>query len=114
MFDVITSSFCFECASSDKEMYIRSVGNVSRLLKPGGYLIIMGCIGASYYKVDKYIFPVCPLTTEEIRLIYERNGFEVLNMETLYTDGNDPDIADDNTLEDNKNVFTLLARKVVS
>ncbi|KAK3108664.1 hypothetical protein FSP39_012829 [Pinctada imbricata] len=112
MFDVITSSICLETASNEKKKYIASVQNVSNLLRPGGYLVMIGGIEESFYTVDKYRFPVCHLTTEEICEIYTENGFRILSMETVYKDEQLPEINHVDALADNKNVFTLFAQKM--
>ncbi|XP_069803533.1 indolethylamine N-methyltransferase-like [Dendropsophus ebraccatus] len=51
--DCIISCWLLENICKDQDDYIRYLRKFSRLLKPGGHLILIGCLGISYYTVGK-------------------------------------------------------------
>ncbi|XP_037069218.1 phenylethanolamine N-methyltransferase-like [Pollicipes pollicipes] len=61
-YDVVVSSLCLEFASSDLDQYRRAVLAVSTLVKPGGYLIMQGALGNTFYQLDDVRFPSVSLT----------------------------------------------------
>ncbi|XP_075185525.1 indolethylamine N-methyltransferase-like [Anomaloglossus baeobatrachus] len=51
--DCIISAWLLEFISKDKDEYMRNVRKFSRLLKPGGNIILIGCLGGTYATIGK-------------------------------------------------------------
>ncbi|XP_068102591.1 indolethylamine N-methyltransferase-like isoform X2 [Hyperolius riggenbachi] len=49
--DCITSFGIMEAISKEEDDYMRNLEKISRLLRPGGHLILIGILNASYYVV---------------------------------------------------------------
>ncbi|KAM3923158.1 nicotinamide N-methyltransferase-like [Leptodactylus fuscus] len=51
--DCIISAWLLDVISKDQDDYIRYLRKFSRLLKPGGHFILLGCLGMTYYTAGK-------------------------------------------------------------
>uniref|UniRef100_A0A4W4HGR0 Phenylethanolamine N-methyltransferase n=1 Tax=Electrophorus electricus TaxID=8005 RepID=A0A4W4HGR0_ELEEL len=47
--DCLVSSFCLESVSPDLASFTRALGHLSRLLRRGGHLLLIGALGESFY-----------------------------------------------------------------
>ncbi|XP_068120369.1 nicotinamide N-methyltransferase-like [Hyperolius riggenbachi] len=65
--DCVLSCLCLESACKDQESYITGLNNISTLLKPGGYLVLVGVLGNVYYMVGERKFSALFLTESFIR-----------------------------------------------
>lgn len=74
-FDAIISSLTLEAANYDKEAYNTSVFNLSKLLKNGGVICIIGVINESFYMVGKEKFFCLELSKNDIELALTKAGF---------------------------------------
>ncbi|KAK3107789.1 hypothetical protein FSP39_022203 [Pinctada imbricata] len=111
LYDVIVSSLCLEAASADKEVYRKCLRNISNLLKTGGYLIIFGVLEETFYRVGDVRFNCLHLTSEDIRTIYEGNGFKILKWSTMFPEDHPPKV-EENDFSDFKNVFAMMTQKI--
>ncbi|XP_071969593.1 nicotinamide N-methyltransferase-like [Engystomops pustulosus] len=51
--DCIISAWVLDATSKDHNDFIRTLRKISKLLKPGGHLILIGCLEATYYIIGK-------------------------------------------------------------
>ncbi|KAM3923658.1 nicotinamide N-methyltransferase-like [Leptodactylus fuscus] len=54
--DCVLSCLCLEAACKDYEAYVTAVKNMTTLLKPGGYLVLGGVMGNTFYTVGEVKF----------------------------------------------------------
>ncbi|KAK0133227.1 Nicotinamide N-methyltransferase [Merluccius polli] len=54
--DCILSSLCLEAACPDRDAYRRALGNVVKLLRPGGLLVLIGDLEENFYTVGVHRF----------------------------------------------------------
>ncbi|XP_075696762.1 nicotinamide N-methyltransferase-like [Rhinoderma darwinii] len=71
---VITASL-LDAISKDQDDYIRYLRKFSRLLKPGGHLIIIGTLGTTYFTVGKDKFHVFTIDEDFVRKVLAGEGF---------------------------------------
>ncbi|XP_057375410.1 nicotinamide N-methyltransferase-like [Daphnia carinata] len=57
LYDVIITTLCLEFATLTLEEYSTAVANVTRLLRPGGFLIVQGALENSHYWHNNQEFP---------------------------------------------------------
>ncbi|KAL3871346.1 hypothetical protein ACJMK2_039353 [Sinanodonta woodiana] len=110
LFDAITCSNCLECATVTLDEYAKSVRNLSSLLKPGGRLVLEGALDQTFYRVGDISFECTPITEDQLRDIFQKEGFEILSVLDLnksYT----PHM-DESNYSDFKNAFAMVAKKV--
>ncbi|KAM4015580.1 indolethylamine N-methyltransferase-like [Anomaloglossus baeobatrachus] len=51
--DCIMTFWLMGIINKDQDEYVRNLGKMSRLLKPGGHIILSGMLGTTYYTVGK-------------------------------------------------------------
>ncbi|KAK6171571.1 hypothetical protein SNE40_019728 [Patella caerulea] len=79
LFDVITSSLCIEAAAPDVETYGNIAQKISKYLKVGGHLVIVGVLDQKYYFVGEHkFFSVC-ISEQELKSCWEQAGFTILS-----------------------------------
>ncbi|KAM9296644.1 nicotinamide N-methyltransferase-like [Gastrophryne carolinensis] len=73
--DCILSSLCLESTCKDDKDYVAALGHMTSLLKPGGYLVLTGDMGNSYYTVGDVKFSSFTLTESFVRKSVSGAGF---------------------------------------
>ena len=68
LFDVVGSSLCLEAVMESEAAYREAILKLSKLLKPGGHLVMAGVLGQSFYRVGDGKFYTFPLSKD---LIYQ-------------------------------------------
>ncbi|KAM9296658.1 nicotinamide N-methyltransferase-like [Gastrophryne carolinensis] len=79
--DCILSSFCLESACKDHKDYVAALHHMTSLLKPGGYLVLTGAMGNSYYTVGDVKFSCLALTEPFMREALAGAGFTTVKVE---------------------------------
>ena len=74
-FDVINTSLCLEAVVESEEDYRASIAKLSKLLKPGGHLIMFGVLKQTYYFVGDGKYYTFPLTKDLILQAYKEAKF---------------------------------------
>ena len=77
-FSVVCSSFCLEVASKTHAEYKEAIKKLAKLLKLGGYLVMLTVEDETFYKVGQYKWPVLPVTLEQVKEALEDAGFFLL------------------------------------
>ncbi|XP_029848357.2 nicotinamide N-methyltransferase-like [Ixodes scapularis] len=86
-FDVVLSCNCLEAATADPESFGRVLANMGSLVKPGGFLVMVGTGGITWYEVGNKPLPMMVLTEEIIRKAVTDAGFEIVRFRTGEYDG---------------------------
>ncbi|KAM3921593.1 nicotinamide N-methyltransferase-like [Leptodactylus fuscus] len=73
--DCIISTLLLEAISKDQDDYIRYLRKFSRLLKPGGHFMLLGCLGETYYTVGRDKFHAFSYSDDFVRKALEGEGF---------------------------------------
>ncbi|XP_075696706.1 nicotinamide N-methyltransferase-like [Rhinoderma darwinii] len=73
--DCVISAWLLEVISKDQDDYIRYLRKFSRLLKPGGHLILTGVLGTTYITVGKDKFHTFTYDADFVRKVLVGEGF---------------------------------------
>ncbi|XP_075135007.1 nicotinamide N-methyltransferase-like [Leptodactylus fuscus] len=73
--DCIISAWLLDAICKDQDDYIRYLRKFSRLLKPGGHIILIGCLGVTYYTVGKDKFHAFTYDEDFVRKVLEEEDF---------------------------------------
>ncbi|MFH4976863.1 hypothetical protein AB6A40_003572 [Gnathostoma spinigerum] len=89
-FDILVSIFCLESACSTYEEYVRAMGNMLQLLRPGGHLILGSVLELDSYDSGRSIlFSLLHLTEEAIYEALEKHQMDMSSLKkyVLYSEG---------------------------
>ncbi|KAG7315801.1 hypothetical protein KOW79_020667 [Hemibagrus wyckioides] len=75
--DCVITSLCLEAACKDMQSYTDALCGVTKLLRPGGVLVMIGVLGESFYFVDEIHFSCLNLSEENIEDVVSKLGFTV-------------------------------------
>ncbi|KAM4015601.1 indolethylamine N-methyltransferase-like [Anomaloglossus baeobatrachus] len=75
--DCIISAFLIEFISKDKDEYMRNVRKFSRLLNPGGHIILIGCLGGTYATAGTDTFHILNHDEDFARKALVDAGFKI-------------------------------------
>uniref|UniRef100_A0A671KKS9 Phenylethanolamine N-methyltransferase n=2 Tax=Sinocyclocheilus anshuiensis TaxID=1608454 RepID=A0A671KKS9_9TELE len=79
--DCLVSSFCLESVSHDLLSFNHALGHISSLLKKGGYLLLIGALGESFYMGAPGLYiPVVPLDESQVCASLKASGYELLQL----------------------------------
>jgi len=90
MFDVVTTSLCLEACVTSDEGYRHAIAKMKKYLKPGGYLVMYGVLGETYYMVGQERFYCFPLSKDLIEQTLTNEGFKIRDDMKLFV----PEITD--------------------
>ncbi|XP_040286058.1 nicotinamide N-methyltransferase-like [Bufo bufo] len=79
--DCIISAWLLDAVCKDQDDYIRYLRKFSRLLKPGGHLILIASYGTTYVTVGKEKFHALSYDEEFVRKALSGEGFVIDNIE---------------------------------
>lgn len=74
-YDVLVSNLCAEAVAPDLATWNAYLGKFAALLKPGGRLILTAVKQSRSYSVGSYVFPVLPLSEEDVAYGLNLAGF---------------------------------------
>ncbi|XP_062894126.1 phenylethanolamine N-methyltransferase [Mobula hypostoma] len=80
--DAISTTFCLESVCSDKESLERALSNITSLLKPGGFLLMIGALGESYYLAGEVRLSVVPVDEGYVKEAVSRSGYRICVFKT--------------------------------
>ncbi|KAM4016813.1 indolethylamine N-methyltransferase-like [Anomaloglossus baeobatrachus] len=75
--DCLLSCLCLEVACKDMKSYCEVLKNFKGLIKPGGHVVIMGTLNASFYHVGKKQFSALTAKTETLETAFQEAGFQI-------------------------------------
>jgi SAM-dependent methyltransferase len=74
-FDLITSFYCLECVTHTKEEWTKAMGNLSSLVRPGGWVILGAVRDTDGYKVGDVEFSTARIKEDDMHASLVANGF---------------------------------------
>ncbi|XP_046368338.2 nicotinamide N-methyltransferase-like [Haliotis rufescens] len=77
--DIVTSSFCLEAVATDVASYERYARNMVGMLKPGGHLVICGCLGGTFYIVGVKKFSTLGMSRDELKSTWKKVGIQIIS-----------------------------------
>ncbi|XP_063281527.1 phenylethanolamine N-methyltransferase [Pelobates fuscus] len=75
--DTLVSSFCLEACSPDYGAFKKALGNITRLLKPGGHFLMIGALEESFYLAGEAKLSVVSLTEEMTKKALCDAGYKI-------------------------------------
>uniref|UniRef100_UPI00398E8CA4 phenylethanolamine N-methyltransferase n=1 Tax=Pristiophorus japonicus TaxID=55135 RepID=UPI00398E8CA4 len=105
--DAISTTFCLESVCPDKESLERALGNITSLLKAGGFLLMIGALDQSYYLAGEARLSVVPVDEDYVKQIVVKSGYRICVFKT-YNMPADLEIG----VDDVRAVFYLQAQKI--
>ena len=82
-FDVVSSSLCLYTCVSSEVHYKNTVAELCKLLKPNGYLFILGFIEQTFYPVGEEKFSTFPLTEKMVKEAMNEAGMEIVKFVSI-------------------------------
>ncbi len=79
-YSLVTTHYCAEGATNDKETWRRYMRNIASLVRPGGTLILSACGAADFYCVGNRRFPCAGVTAQDVISSLSTNGFHNLDL----------------------------------
>ncbi|KAM4015587.1 indolethylamine N-methyltransferase-like [Anomaloglossus baeobatrachus] len=73
--DCVISFWLLDAISKDQDDYRRHLRKFSKLLKPGGHIILIGSLDATYYTVGKHKFHILTYDENFVRKALAEQGF---------------------------------------
>ncbi|XP_036601577.1 nicotinamide N-methyltransferase-like [Trichosurus vulpecula] len=73
--DCLLTTYCLEAACKDLPTYQQALKNLSSLLKPGGFLVLLSVLKSKFYIIGDERFSCLSLTQEEIEAALQKAGF---------------------------------------
>lgn len=104
-FDVITSCLCLHVAALTIDDFKKALQNISKLLKPGGHLVVADILDNKFYAVGDKKFRAFSTTLEELQTAYKESGYVIEQW-------NSTSFAFDYTVCDASTMYTVLAKKL--
>ncbi|KAK6186981.1 hypothetical protein SNE40_006235 [Patella caerulea] len=77
LFDVITTSLCMDVAPPDVDTYGKIAKKISKYLKIGGHLVIVGAFEVTYYFLEEHKFFSLDISAGEVKSCWENAGFSI-------------------------------------
>ncbi|XP_041360544.1 nicotinamide N-methyltransferase-like isoform X1 [Gigantopelta aegis] len=108
-YDVIITSRCLESLAPTIDVYHSIFERLVALLKPNGFLVIIGVLGVPYYKVGEKHFYALTLTESDTKEICTRCNLDLLHWESTKLEMGTP-----TTELGFKRTLAMVAKKVKS
>ncbi|XP_063797884.1 nicotinamide N-methyltransferase-like [Pseudophryne corroboree] len=102
--DCILTAWVLDVVSHDKQDYIRNLRKMSKLLKPGGHLILIACINITYYTAGNERLHALNYDESFVKKTLTDEGYEIESCELL-------DRKVENDFTDYKKLMVLTAVK---
>ncbi|XP_073441771.1 nicotinamide N-methyltransferase-like [Dendrobates tinctorius] len=75
--DCLVSCLCLEAACKDMTSYCEVLKNFKDLIKPGGHVVIMGTLNATFYHVGKKKFSALTTKKETLEAAFKNAGLQI-------------------------------------
>ena len=88
-YDLVTAHHCTDVAATTVEEWIQVLKNVTKIVHPGGWLMLSVTTGARTYQVGDVIFQCVSLSPEDIRVGFHLAGYQAnsIILETYELEG---------------------------
>lgn len=104
--ECVITSLCLEAACKDLQLYRDALCGVTKLLRPGGALVMVGVLGETFYCVDKIRYSCLQLSKANVEDVLRSLDFTVQEFNILPAEDRE-----DNKVSDFEAVFYLVALK---
>lgn len=104
--DCVITSLCLEAACKDIHSYCHALHGLTKLLHPGGLLIMVGVLGETFYKVNEQLFSCLKLSKHDIEEAFQGSGLSIHEFNILPAEDRE-----NNFVSDFEAVFHLMATK---
>ena len=81
-FDIISLNGCVETAVNSSSQYLTCLAKLKTLLKPGGLLIGVQLLDATWWKVQDETYNCFPITEDMVTASLQQAGFSILEKKT--------------------------------
>ncbi|KAG9462909.1 hypothetical protein GDO78_022840 [Eleutherodactylus coqui] len=75
--DCLLSTLCLDVVSKDMKLYVDVLKNFKDLIKPGGHILVLGTINATFYHAGKKRFSVMPMNKDLLEAAYKEAGYKI-------------------------------------
>ncbi|CAB3983777.1 nicotinamide N-methyltransferase-like [Paramuricea clavata] len=82
-FDVVSTSLCLYVCVSSEVHYKNTVAELCKLLKPNGYLFILGFLEQTFYVLGEETFSTFPLTEKMVKDAMNEAGMQILKFVSI-------------------------------
>ncbi|XP_021562012.1 nicotinamide N-methyltransferase isoform X2 [Carlito syrichta] len=103
--DCLLSTLCLDAACPDLPTYRMALRNLSNLLKPGGFLVVVDALKSNYYMVGEQRFSSLPLGQEAVKAAVKEAGYVIEQFEVISQSYS-------SNMANNEGLFFLVARKL--
>ncbi|XP_004689302.1 PREDICTED: nicotinamide N-methyltransferase [Condylura cristata] len=103
--DCVLSTLCLDAACPDLPTYHAALRNLSSLLKPGGFLVLVDALKSSYYMIGEQRFSSLSLGQQAIEAAAREAGFTIEQFEVISQSYS-------STMANNEGLFCLVGRKL--
>ncbi|XP_007934713.1 nicotinamide N-methyltransferase [Orycteropus afer afer] len=102
--DCLLTTLCLDAACPDLLTYCTALKNLSSLLKPGGFLVIIDALKSSYYMIGEQRFSSLSLGQEAVEAAVREAGYTIEQFHVISQSYS-------STTADNEGLFSLVGRK---
>ncbi|XP_075047531.1 nicotinamide N-methyltransferase-like [Mixophyes fleayi] len=81
--DCVISAWLLDVLSKDQDDYLRNLKKLTRLLKPRGHLILLGCLNATYFTAGQDRFHILKYDENYLRKVLTGEGFIIDHCDIL-------------------------------
>lgn len=93
-FDVVSTSLCLESCVTSEAHYKTIVAELSKLIKPNGYLFMNGVLEGTFYFIGNKKFYNYPMTEKMVKEAMNGSGIEIERFVTLEVPRSHPEACD--------------------
>lgn len=79
-YPLVTTHYCADSATADRETWRRYMRNIASLVQPGGQFIVSALGGSRGYRVGAHWFPGADVSPDDLRAVLEETGFREIDM----------------------------------
>ncbi|KAG8524573.1 Nicotinamide N-methyltransferase [Galemys pyrenaicus] len=103
--DCVLSTLCLDAACADLPTYHTALRNLSGLLKPRGFLVLVDALKSSYYMIGEQRFSSLSLGRQAIEAAVREAGFTIQQFEVISQSYS-------SAMANNEGLFCLVGQKL--
>src|SRR5262249_27474212 len=79
-YPLVTTHYCADSATGDRETWRRYMRNIAGLVRPGGQFIVSALGDSRAYRVGSHWFPGAAVSADDLRAVFEETGFGEIDL----------------------------------
>src|SRR4029079_9502662 len=79
-YPLVTTHYCADSATGDRETWRRYMQNIASLVQPGGQFIVSALGGSQGYRVGSHWFPGVAVSPDDLWAVLEETGFWAIDL----------------------------------